>query len=151
MGEQRRHDEPDASEESTEGPASDDDVGADAEIWDELPTETEYPLRPGEDEGTAGSRREAWRKRSATGAILTGFAFGLREVLEPDRNEPAIVLETSGIPPKDLPVEADLDEVPPKQSVVRIRPWLLSRGGAAPVDDETPDAGNPAPADDGES
>lgn len=69
---------------------------------------------------------EAWRKRSATGAILSGFAFGLREALEPERDEPSIMMETSGLPPKDLPVEADLAEMHPRRSVVRIRPWMLS-------------------------
>ena len=28
---------------------------------------------------------ESWRRRSVSGAILTGFAFGLREALEPER------------------------------------------------------------------
>jgi len=74
-------------------------------------------------------RVEAWRKRSATGAILTGFAFGLREALEPERKEPAIVMETSGDPPGDLPVEAHLeDALRPRESVVHIRPWLLDDG-----------------------
>lgn len=88
---------------------------------------------------------EAWRKRSATGAILTGFAFGLREALEPERDEPSIMMETSGAPPKDLPVEADLAEMHPRRSVVRIRPWLLNDDShaatgtgedGAPADDE---------------
>jgi hypothetical protein len=69
---------------------------------------------------------EAWRRRSATGAILTGFAFGLREVFEPEREEPAIVQQVPGEPPGDLPVEAHLDETRPDESVVTIRPWLLS-------------------------
>jgi hypothetical protein len=102
-----------------------------------LPPEVEYP----EVAGTALPRRvETWRRRSATGALLTGFALGLREVLEPERDEPAIMLETSGTPPKDLPVEADLDDAPPRRSVVRIRPWLLHAGGAEGYD---PDADAP--------
>jgi hypothetical protein len=87
-----------------------------------LPDEVEY-----EERGTGlPPRIESWRRRSATGAMLTGFAFGLREVLEPDLRQPAVVLETSGLPPKDLAVEADLDNVPPRQSVVKIRRWLLT-------------------------
>jgi hypothetical protein len=68
---------------------------------------------------------EAWRRRSATGAILTGFALGLQEALETKRDEPSIVVQTSGDPPQDLPVEADFEYGRPRQSVVNIRPWLL--------------------------
>jgi hypothetical protein len=68
---------------------------------------------------------ESWRKRSATGAILTGFALGLQQVFEPKKDEPAVIMETSGEPPKDLPVEADFEYGRPKQSIVNVRPWLL--------------------------
>lgn len=70
-------------------------------------------------------RVEAWRRRSVTGAILTGFALGLKEALEPRREEPSIVMETSGDPPRDLPVEAEVDQIRPSDNVVTIRPWLL--------------------------
>ncbi|HLI53195.1 MAG TPA: hypothetical protein VKU88_02625 [Acidimicrobiales bacterium] len=70
-------------------------------------------------------RVEAWRKRSAAGAILTGFALGLQQALEPNRQEPSIVVQTSGDPPRDLPVEADFEYGRPRQSVVQVRPWLL--------------------------
>jgi hypothetical protein len=69
---------------------------------------------------------ESWRRRSATGAILTGFAFGLKEVFEPEPEKPAIVQEVSGQPVEDLPVEAQVDERRPDESVVTIRPWLLT-------------------------
>lgn len=68
---------------------------------------------------------ESWRRRTAAGAILTGFAFGLREALEPQRNDPPIIVQVSGEPVDDLPVEAQLDDVQPSESVVMIRPWLL--------------------------
>jgi hypothetical protein len=86
-------------------------------------------------------RRESWRRRSATGAILTGFAMGLQEVFEPEKREPAIVMETSGDPPRDLPVEAELEVATTRRSVVRIRPWLLE-------DAEMADAEHGADADD---
>jgi hypothetical protein len=70
-------------------------------------------------------RIESWRRRSAAGAILTGFAMGLKEALEPQRQEPSIVMETSGDPPRDLPVEAEVDQIRPSDNVVKIRPWLL--------------------------
>ena len=68
---------------------------------------------------------ESWRRRSVTGAVLTGFAFGLREVLEPEREETSIVVQVSGEPVKDLAVQAHLDEQKPRDSVVTVRPWLL--------------------------
>jgi hypothetical protein len=87
---------------------------------------------------------EAWRKRSATGAILTGFALGLQQALETKRDEPGIVVQTSGDPPGDLPVEADFEYGRPRQSVVNIRPWLLEKNDAEnghagdSADDENP-------------
>lgn len=71
---------------------------------------------------------ERWRSRSATGSVLTAVAFGLKEVFEPERKEPAIIMETSGEPPKDLPVEANLEQLGPRQSSVTVRPWLLGAG-----------------------
>lgn len=87
-------------------------------------------------------RIDSWRKRSATGAILTGFALGLQQVFEPERKEPAIVQETSGAPPRDLPVEAELEGVVGRRSVVRIRPWLLDDdlAGVDPEADGDPSA-----------
>jgi hypothetical protein len=82
---------------------------------------------------------EAWRKRSATGAVLTGFALGLQQAFEKEREQPAIVMQTSGDPPKDLPVEADVQHGRPRHSVVSIRPWLLGRRAKGP-DAEPPDA-----------
>ncbi len=93
---------------------------------------------------------EAWRRRSAAGAILTGFALGLQEALEKRKEDPSIVMETSGEPPKDLPVEAEFEYGRPKQSVVQIRPWLLSEGGrqtgGTPVSPGPSPAHPPSPA-----
>ena len=49
---------------------------------------------------------------------------------KPKPEETAIVVQTSGDPPGDLPVEADLSGVRPEDKTVTIRPWLL----------DTPDA-----------
>jgi hypothetical protein len=89
---------------------------------------------------------EAWRKRSAAGAILTGFALGLQEALETKRQDPSIVIQTSGDPPKDLPVEADFEYGRPRQSVVSIRPWLLEGTGG----EQAPEPAG-SPPDDGEA
>jgi hypothetical protein len=124
------------------------DAGSDTgDTGDRTPEEGAGHVLPDEVAFPEGARTalppvvERWRKRSVTGAMMTGFALGLREVLETEQREPAIVLETSGVPPKDLPVEADLENLPPRQSVVKIRRWLLT----APPDE----AGIPAAGDGG--
>jgi hypothetical protein len=75
---------------------------------------------------------ESWRKRSATGAVLTGLALGFQHVFEKEREEPAIIMTTSGDPPRDLPVEAEVEHGRPRRSVVNIRPWLLDQGRSRP-------------------
>jgi hypothetical protein len=77
---------------------------------------------------------ESWRRRSAMGAILTGIAMGLKEALEPQRDEPGVVIQVSGEPVDDLPVEAHVDDQRPRESVVTIRPWLLQDAPEEPPD-----------------
>jgi hypothetical protein len=97
--------------------------------------ENEAPRRTGLPDSV-----ERWRQRSATGAVLTAFAFGLQQALETEKKEPAIIMVTSGDPPKDLPVEAELEQLGPRQSSVKVRTWLLP--GAAPG--RTPGYRNPS-------
>jgi hypothetical protein len=91
--------------------------GTDEMLENEAPRETGLP-----------DRVEKWRRNSATGAVLTAFAFGLQQAFEPERKEPSIILQTSGDPPKDLPVEAQLEQLGPRQSSVTVRRWLLGGG-----------------------
>jgi hypothetical protein len=89
-------------------------------------------------------RVESWRRRSVTGAVLTGFALGLREALEPERQEAPIIVQVSGDPVDDLAVEAQVDELNPAESVVTVRRWLLreiadEEAAAARVDDDVID------------
>ncbi len=84
------------------------------------------PDAVGETHTALPPRMESWRRRSVAGAILTGIGLGLKEALEPKREEPAVMIEASGEPPTPLPVEADLGGIMPADNVVRIRPWLLS-------------------------
>ena len=131
-----------AGEDGADGSFPDDDPLGDLAAEDEF----YYGHLDDEEPHTAlPSKVEAWRKRSATGAILTGFALGLQQVFEPKRDEPAVIMETSGDPPRDLPVEADFEYGRPRQTVVNVRPWLL------PGADRTPEPeGQPAPdTDDG--
>lgn len=75
-------------------------------------------------------RVDAWRRRTATGALLTGVALGLAEVFEPPPAEVAIVAEAPGEPPgPPRAVTVHLDEDDPSASSVVIRPWLLPDGG----------------------
>jgi hypothetical protein len=92
---------------------------------------------------------ERWRQRSATGAVLTAFAFGLQQALETEKKEPAIIMVTSGEPPTDLPVEAQLEQLGPRQSTVKVRPWLLGEASS----DQGEQAGHAASEDgpDGEA
>jgi hypothetical protein len=105
-----------------------------------------FPSAPPGTSTALPPRIEAWRKRSAAGAILTGFALGLQEALEKRKEEPGIVMQTSGDPPKDLPVEADFEYGRPRQSVVQIRPWLLGDQPAATTQAATEKADAPPPS-----
>ena len=93
-------------------------------------------------------KMESWRKRSATGAVLTGLALGFQQVFEKEREEPAIIMTTSGDPPRDLPVEAEVEHGRPRRSVVNIRPWLLDQGRSRPASD--PAAGDATDRTEGE-
>jgi hypothetical protein len=109
---------------------------ADEELLEPVVAEEEY-------HSALPPKVEAWRKRSATGAVLTGLALGLQEALQKEREEPAIVMQTSGAPPTDLPVEADFEYRRPRHSVVNIRPWLVEPSAGPDTeegDTEPPDA-----------
>jgi hypothetical protein len=102
--------------------------------WEQRVAEASEDVEREAAESGSASRLDGWRRRSATGAILTGIARGLQQVFEKEREEPSIVQETSGDPPTDLPVEADVQQGRARHSVVNIRPWLLGRasGGDEP-------------------
>jgi hypothetical protein len=73
---------------------------------------------------------EAWRKRSISGALLTATAFGLGEVFDPRKDEPAIVMQAMGEPPgPPQPVELQLDPDDPAGSRIVVRPWLIDDEG----------------------
>jgi hypothetical protein len=128
-------------EESVDEESLDGDSAVDDGVWEDPADDGSHTALP--------PKVEAWRKRTATGAVLTGFAFGLQQVFEPKQDEPAVILQTSGEPPKDLPVDADLEYGRPRHSVVNIRPWLLpgqeqAGGQGEQQSDET--AANETPA-----
>ncbi len=123
--EKRVHD--DSPEAQAEGEV-DIDLGDENAAGSDLADET-GEAAGGSDSPPVG-KMESWRKRSATGAVLTGLALGFQQVFEKEREEPAIIMTTSGDPPRDLPVEAEVEHGRPRRSVVNIRPWLLDRSAS---------------------
>jgi hypothetical protein len=107
---------------STEGPdldpEDDFDVLYDPEVqaaldgWEPPTYLTERPLP---------SRLTAWSRSTVLGAVVTGFAFGLREVYEP-RQDDAIVIEVDADgEPHDLPIRLMLDPDSPAGSLCIVR------------------------------
>ena|SRR5260370_1283406 len=74
-------------------------------------------LEPLADEPPA-RRFDAWRRRSAIGAIATGVALGLKEIFQPTNIEPVITAEAPGDPPDDENrLRVVLDPQDPSKSV----------------------------------
>jgi hypothetical protein len=69
----------------------------------------------------------AWRRRTATGMVLSAVALGLQEALEPKDEKPALVIEADGEPTDDEPISAYLVPGMPEASWVVVRPWLLNK------------------------
>ncbi|HEX4491548.1 MAG TPA: hypothetical protein VH914_10115 [Acidimicrobiia bacterium] len=66
--------------------------------------------------------------RTSVGMILRASMLGLRDVLEPPKDEePAIVEEWSGAPPTPNGISMRLDPDLPSDSIILVRPWLLDR------------------------
>jgi hypothetical protein len=64
-------------------------------------------------------------RRTGVGAVLAAGMLGLRDVLEPEKDEtPAIVEEWAGGEPFEEPIVMRLDPDHPEDSIVMIRPWL---------------------------
>jgi hypothetical protein len=76
-----------------------------------------------EDDGSGDPLRfNNWMKRSATGAVLSGIAFGLQQALEPKRELPAFVMEAPGEPEDpDAPITLHFDPDDPTKTVAVIR------------------------------
>ena len=68
-------------------------------------------------------------RASAVGSVLAAGLLGLREALEPPKDEPAIVVDWSGAPPFSEPMVLRLDPDHPEDSIVMVRPWLRNPPG----------------------
>ena len=80
--------------------------------------------------GRAGGGTDATRpidkfRGTAVGSVLAAGLLGLRDVIEPVRDEEvAIVQDYSGDPPFTEPIVLRLDPDHPEDSIVMVRPWL---------------------------
>jgi hypothetical protein len=63
------------------------------------PIEPDGPAEEAPADELPSRRFDAWRRRSAIGAIATGVALGLKEVFQPGADEPVITAEAPGDPP----------------------------------------------------
>ena len=90
---------------------------------------------------------DRWRRASATGAVMTGIALGLREALQVPREEAPIVEQVSGDPPgPPQPLEVRLDPDSPGTAVAVVRPWLMEPDvDSAGASDRRAEGDAPAP------
>jgi hypothetical protein len=90
---------------------------------------------PVDDAAAAGRdprRFNDWRKRSATGAVMTGIALGLKEALELPTERPALVIEAPGEPDDpDRPIDLHFDPDDPAATVAIVRHREDGDGGGA--------------------
>ena len=64
-------------------------------------------------------------RNTAVGSVLAAGLMGLRDVLEPEKDEKvAIVQDYKGDPPFEDPIVLRLDPDHPEDSIVMVRPWL---------------------------
>jgi hypothetical protein len=89
--------------------------------------------RPREAEDDPPPRRfDAWRRRSAIGAIATGVALGLKEIFQPTNIEPVITAPAPGDPPDaDERLRVILDPDDPTKSVAILPKAAVHSGAAA--------------------
>jgi hypothetical protein len=92
------------------------------EAANEDPSERTTEEGPDGDEAGDPLRFSNWMKRSATGAVMTGIAFGLKEALQPRQQQTAFVIEAPGEPEDpDKPIDLRFDPESPADTVAIIR------------------------------
>lgn len=67
------------------------------------------------------SRVVKWSRSSAMGAVMTGLALGLKEVLEPKRDTAIVIEVDADGEPHDLPIRLMLDPDDPSGSLCIVR------------------------------
>ncbi|MCB1039158.1 MAG: hypothetical protein R2701_04555 [Acidimicrobiales bacterium] len=80
---------------------------------------------PVDDSGThpppVPSRVASWSRSTFAGAVMTGFALGLREVLEAPRDDQIVIEVDADGEPHDLPIRLMLDPDSPEGSLCIVR------------------------------
>ena len=67
------------------------------------------------------SRMVTWSRSSLLGAVITGSALGLREVLDPPRDEQIVIEVDASGEPHDLPIRLLLDPDDPGGTLCFVR------------------------------
>ena len=67
------------------------------------------------------SRLTSWSRSTVLGAMVTGFAFGLREIYEPRQDEAIVIEVDADGEPHDLPIRLLLDPDSPAGSLCIVR------------------------------
>ena len=67
------------------------------------------------------SRMVRWSRGSLMGAVVTGWALGIQEVLEPRKDEAIVIEVDADGQPHDLPIRLFLDPDDPSGSLCIIR------------------------------
>ncbi len=80
-----------------------------------------------EPDGLLPSRVNRWSRSTAAGMLLTGFALGLREVLDPEEDRPIVIEVDADGEPSHLPVQLFLDPDSPAGSLCLVRRDPLPR------------------------
>lgn len=82
-------------------------------------------------EGDDGGRRPEPTGTSGPASfptqVMRAAMVGMAEAIYGPKEEPAIVMEAAGSPPRDDGLDVHLDPQHPEQSVAVVRPWLLPR------------------------
>jgi 4'-phosphopantetheinyl transferase len=100
-------------------------IAAEGEVTVELAQWTPPVVAERARVGDPGGRPIDKFRGTAVGGVLAAGLLGLRDAIEPRRDEEvAIVRDDAGGPPKKDPILLELDPEHPEESVVRIRPWL---------------------------
>ena len=95
------------------------EAGGDPEVLARLDAWEPAPEGP----PTVPTRLVSWRRTSLVGAVMTGMAFGLREVLEPERRDQVVIEVDAESGQDDGPLVLRLDPDDPAAS------WCVVRHG----------------------
>lgn len=118
------------------------DLGIEADYGPEVLAVLDAWAPPEPRDRQRSDRRVAWPRRSVVGVVVAGWAFGLREVLEPDRDEPLVIEVDADQGSDDQRIRLLLDRDDPARSRCLVR-----RGAeASPVTSASPSGPVPATA-----